>query len=55
MYNVGIIGCGAILIRHIEAINENDNFNLVALCESDRLKMDSLNKVYNVKKTERTI
>jgi predicted dehydrogenase len=35
MYNVGIIGCGAILIRHIEAIEDNKNFKLKALCDSD--------------------
>lgn len=35
MYNVGIIGCGAILIRHIEAINENKKFTLKALCDVD--------------------
>ena len=31
---VGIIGCGHILARHIEAVRENsDNFELVALCD----------------------
>jgi len=31
---VGIIGCGHILVRHIEAINENPkDFELVALCD----------------------
>ena len=35
MYNVGIIGCGAILIRHIEAIEDNKNFKLKALCDFD--------------------
>ena len=34
-YKVGIIGCGAILVRHIEAINKNDNFSLVSLCDVD--------------------
>ena len=38
VYNVGIIGCGAILARHIEAINENDNFSLISLCDIDESK-----------------
>ena len=37
-YNVGIIGCGMILDRHLEAIRENDNFSLVALCDTDESK-----------------
>ncbi len=33
---VGIIGCGHILTRHVEAVRENpDNFELVALCDID--------------------
>lgn len=37
-YNVGIIGCGKIFPRHIEAINQNDNFNLIAVCDIDKEK-----------------
>ena len=39
MNKVGIIGCGKILPRHIEAINQNENYKLMALCDldSDRL------------------
>ena len=42
-YNVGIIGCGKILVRHIEAINSNKNFTLVAVCDTDKelLKKES--------------
>ena len=33
---VGIIGCGHILPRHIESIEENSKyFELVALCDTD--------------------
>lgn len=31
--NVLIIGCGAILPRHLESIKNNESFNLVALCD----------------------
>lgn len=31
--NIGIIGCGAILPRHLESIDLNKNFNLVAICD----------------------
>ncbi len=37
-YRVGIIGCGAILVRHIEAIDKNDNFSLISLCDIDSTK-----------------
>lgn len=33
MYKVGIIGCGAIFPRHLEAINLNEDFTLVAVCD----------------------
>lgn len=34
---VGIIGCGHILVRHVEAINQNpEDFELVALCDTDK-------------------
>lgn len=32
-YKVGIVGCGAILPRHLEAIKANPNFKLVAVCD----------------------
>lgn len=38
VYNVGIVGCGKIFPRHIEAINQNDNFNLIAVCDIDEDK-----------------
>ncbi len=42
-YNVGIIGCGKILVRHVEAINSNENFTLVSVCDIDKelLKIES--------------
>lgn len=47
MYNVGIIGCGAILIRHIEAINENTNFTLKSLCDTDVDVLEEAVSKYN--------
>ena len=32
-YKVGIIGCGGIFPRHIEAVESNKNFKLVSLCD----------------------
>ena len=32
-YKVGILGCGAILPRHIEAIGLNDDFELASICD----------------------
>ena len=40
-YKVGIIGCGFIFDRHIEAIKANkDAYELVALCDTDKKKAD---------------
>jgi UDP-N-acetyl-2-amino-2-deoxyglucuronate dehydrogenase len=48
-YKVGIIGCGAILPRHIEAIQSNPDFELVALCDIQPELVKSLGKRYKVK------
>lgn len=48
-YKVGIIGCGAILPRHLEAIEFNDNFKLVALCDIQDSLVNSLSKKHKVK------
>jgi len=39
-YKVGIIGCGKILVRHLEAIDRNKNFELVSLCDLDQNIVD---------------
>jgi UDP-N-acetyl-2-amino-2-deoxyglucuronate dehydrogenase len=49
MYNVGIIGCGAIFNRHVESINENKDFNLVAICDIDKNIAEDFGKSLNVK------
>ena len=52
-YKVGIIGCGMIFDRHIEAINTNfKNFKLVAICDIDPKKVEIRSKEYNVKSFE---
>lgn len=46
---VGIIGCGMIFDRHIEAIKSNpDKFKLVAICDIDKNKMVIRSKEYGV-------
>ena len=49
MKNVGIIGCGAILKRHIESIEKNIDFELKALCDIDPLIGKTSGKKYCVK------
>ena len=46
---VGIIGCGAILPRHLESIEFNDEFELTALCDIQDVLVKSLSKRLNVK------
>lgn len=48
MKKVGIIGCGAILKRHIESIEKNSDFKLQALCDIDPLISKNSGKKYSV-------
>ena len=48
-YKVGIIGCGAILPRHLEAIEQNDNFELKAVCDIQDSLVKSIAKKLKVK------
>lgn len=48
-YRVGIIGCGAILPRHIEAIQSNsDHFEIVAVCDIKKERVNKASKEHNV-------
>ncbi|HRT98213.1 MAG TPA: Gfo/Idh/MocA family oxidoreductase [Ignavibacteriales bacterium] len=40
-YNIAIVGCGRILKNHLTAIS-NNNFNLIALCDTNLNKLNSL-------------
>jgi UDP-N-acetyl-2-amino-2-deoxyglucuronate dehydrogenase len=47
-YKVGIIGCGGIFPRHIEAIEANSNFELISLCDIQESLSNSLGKRYKI-------
>ncbi|MCX6810150.1 MAG: Gfo/Idh/MocA family oxidoreductase [Candidatus Berkelbacteria bacterium] len=48
-FKIGVIGCGTIFDRHIEAIKTNSaNYKLVALCDSDKRKLDIRSREYDV-------
>ena len=47
-YKVGIIGCGGIFPRHIEAIEANSNFKLSSVCDIQPSLIKSLGKRYKV-------
>ena len=47
-YKVGIIGCGGIFPRHIEAIEANKEFKLISICDIQTSLVESLGKRYNV-------
>ena len=40
-YRVGIIGCGKIFPRHIEAINKNKDYHLNSICDTNRQTLDN--------------
>jgi len=44
MYKVGIIGCGAIFPRHLEAIDLNPNFTLKAVCDVQSYLVKTISK-----------
>ena len=46
--NVGIIGCGKIFRRHIEAIESNDSYKLVAICDTNKQILSEKAKVLSV-------
>ena len=48
MKNVLIIGCGAIFPRHLESIEKNSDFKLVAICDSQKYITDLLAKELKV-------
>jgi UDP-N-acetyl-2-amino-2-deoxyglucuronate dehydrogenase len=48
-YKVAIVGCGAILPRHLEAIGLNDEFELVSVCDIQKDLVENLGKKLNVK------
>ena len=48
-HKVGIIGCGMILPRHLESIEQNsEHFELVALCDIDKKKVESVAEEHDV-------
>jgi UDP-N-acetyl-2-amino-2-deoxyglucuronate dehydrogenase len=48
-YKVAILGCGAILPRHIESIKMNSNFELVAVCDIQQEIALNVSKKHQVK------
>ena len=49
--NIGIVGCGRISHKHIEAIlYHEDKFNLLSLCDTNKDKLDALSISENIKK-----
>ena len=46
---VGIIGCGKIFPRHLQAVNVNSNYKLVAICDDSGERLDKAQSISNVK------
>lgn len=47
-YKVGIVGCGAIFPRHLEAIELNKNFELISICDIQKDLVKNLAKKLKV-------
>ena len=48
MYRTGIIGCGQIFSRHLEAINSNEDFELIAICDTDADRLKKLTHNHHI-------
>tara|TARA_R110002126_G_scaffold231929_4_gene376491 strand:- start:416 stop:1420 length:1005 start_codon:yes stop_codon:yes gene_type:complete len=44
---VGIIGCGKILPRHVEAIHDNQEYELVSICDTNKDSLSQASKIFN--------
>lgn len=42
---VGIIGCGKIFPRHLQAVNTNSNYKLIAICDNNQEKLQKAQSV----------
>jgi UDP-N-acetyl-2-amino-2-deoxyglucuronate dehydrogenase len=47
-YKMAIVGCGAILPRHLESIESNDSFELVSVCDIQTDLVENLGKKLNL-------
>lgn len=48
MKKIGLIGCGRISKRHIEAIGATDNLEIALVCDTDRQKAEKLSELLNI-------
>ena len=46
---VGIIGCGKIFPRHLQAIKANANYQLVSICDNDKTSLDKAQSISRAK------
>ena len=47
---VGIVGCGKIFARHLEAIEANRDYQLIAICDTDETLLSEKSKGMSVTK-----
>ena len=48
MYNICVVGCGAIAPNHINAINKTTNAQLYAVCDTNLQRLDAFREKYGV-------
>ena len=46
---VGIIGCGKIFPRHLQAIKANANYQLASICDNDKTSLDKAQSISRAK------
>lgn len=50
VYNIGLVGCGRISEKHIDAIKKIPNFKIVSICDNQTQNLNNVNIGNNVKK-----
>jgi len=50
VYNIGLVGCGRISVKHFDAIKKNPNYKIASICDNEKQNLNNVNLDNNVKK-----
>ena len=50
VHNIGLVGCGRISLRHIDAMKKISNYKIMSICDNQTQNLNNVNLSDNVKK-----